>query len=136
MRNGTLPVMAGNPPADAAQPSGMNGMIVTVPMNDAQEPRAPRIPNRLCQNPRNEGWVYEEKVDGYRILAHKDGERVRLISRHAKDLTARFPELVEALRTLRPDSIILDREVAVYDERLVSRFEWLRAQPKDEVATR
>ena len=47
--------------------------------------------------------LYEEKVDGYRILAHKDGERVRLISRHAKDLTARFPELVEALRTLRPD---------------------------------
>jgi bifunctional non-homologous end joining protein LigD len=83
----------------------------------------------------HEGWVYEEKVDGYRILAHKDGERVRLISRHAKDLTARFPELVEALRTLRPDSIILDGEVAVYDEQLVSRFEWLRAQPKDEVAT-
>jgi len=52
MRNGTLPVMAGNPPADAAQPPGMNGMILTVPMNDAQEPRAPRIPNRLCQNPR------------------------------------------------------------------------------------
>src|SRR6267378_4035359 len=53
MRNGTLPVMAGNPPADSAQPSGMNGMIVAVPMNAAQEPRAPRIPSRLCQNPRH-----------------------------------------------------------------------------------
>ena len=53
MRNGTLPVMAGKPPADAAQPSGMNGMMVTVPMNAAQDPSAPRIPNRLCQNPRN-----------------------------------------------------------------------------------
>src|SRR5207245_10548131 len=53
MRNGTLPAMAGNPPADAAQPSGMNGMIVTLPMNDAQEPRAPRIPSPLCQNHRN-----------------------------------------------------------------------------------
>ena len=28
------------------------------------------------------GWVYEEKVDGWRILAHKDGDRVRLISRN------------------------------------------------------
>src|SRR5262245_54238160 len=53
MRNGTLPAMAGNPPAEAAQPSGMNGMIVMVPMNAAHEPRAPRIPSRLYQNPRN-----------------------------------------------------------------------------------
>src|SRR3989442_15245900 len=53
MRNGTLPAMAGNPPADAAHPSGMNGMIVTVPRNAPQEPRAPRIPSRLYQNPRN-----------------------------------------------------------------------------------
>src|SRR5262249_48403545 len=53
MRNGTLPAMAGNPLAEAAQPSGMNGMIVMVPMNAAQEPRAPRIPSRSCQNPRN-----------------------------------------------------------------------------------
>src|SRR5437879_4477493 len=53
MRNGTLPAIAGNPPADAAHPSGMNGMIVTVPRNAPQEPRAPRIPSRLYQNPRN-----------------------------------------------------------------------------------
>src|SRR5207237_8157662 len=51
--NGTLAAMAGNPPADAAHPSGMNGMIVTVPRNAPQEPRAPRIPSRLYQNPRN-----------------------------------------------------------------------------------
>ena len=47
-----LPVMAGNPPADSAQPSGMKGMIVTVVMNVAMEPRAPKIPAFLFQNPR------------------------------------------------------------------------------------
>ena len=31
----------------------MNGMMVTVPTNAAHDPSAPRIPNRLCQNPRN-----------------------------------------------------------------------------------
>src|SRR5215510_4775183 len=51
MRNGTLPVMAGNPPADAAQPSGIKGIMVTVPMKAAQEPRAPRMPYFLFQNP-------------------------------------------------------------------------------------
>jgi hypothetical protein len=36
IRNGTLPSIAGNPPADAAQPSGINGIIVTVPTNVAK----------------------------------------------------------------------------------------------------
>ena len=48
-----LPVIAGNPPADAAQPFGINGIIVTVPINDKHEPAAPRIPNFLFQNPKN-----------------------------------------------------------------------------------
>ena len=83
----------------------------------------------------HEGWLYEEKVDGYRVLAYKDGERVRLISRHAKDLTARFPELVQAIVSLRPEILVLDGEVAVYDEQLVSRFEWMRRPPPDAVST-
>jgi hypothetical protein len=49
IRNGTLPVMAGNPPAAASQPSGMNGMIVTVVKNVTLEPSAPRITNFLFQ---------------------------------------------------------------------------------------
>ena len=48
-----MPVIAGNPPADAAQPSGMNGMMLTVAINEKQEPMAPRIPNFLFQNPKN-----------------------------------------------------------------------------------
>jgi hypothetical protein len=44
MRKGTLPAIAGNPPADAAQPFGINGIIVTVIMNVTHEPSAPRIP--------------------------------------------------------------------------------------------
>jgi hypothetical protein len=53
IRKGTLPVIAGNPPAEAAQPPGINGIIVMVAINEKHEPRAPRIPNFLFQNPRN-----------------------------------------------------------------------------------
>ena len=95
----------------------------------------PMHPTLVAQPFHHEGWVYEEKVDGYRVLVHKDGDRVRLISHHAKDLIARFPELAEAIRALRPDALILDGEVAAYDEQLVSRFEWLRRPPRDQVAT-
>jgi hypothetical protein len=53
MRKGTLPAIAGNPPADAGQPFGINGIIVAVIMNVSHEPSAPRIPNFLFQNPKN-----------------------------------------------------------------------------------
>jgi bifunctional non-homologous end joining protein LigD len=39
-----------------------------------------------------EGWVFEEKVDGWRMLAYKDGERVRLVSRNGRDHTRRFAD--------------------------------------------
>ncbi len=39
------------------------------------------------------GWVYEEKYDGERMLAYKEGANVRLLSRNAKDHTAAFAEI-------------------------------------------
>jgi hypothetical protein len=53
MRKATFPTIAGNPPADEAQPSGINGIIVIVIINVTHEPAAPRIPNCLFQNPKN-----------------------------------------------------------------------------------
>jgi len=50
IRNGTSPAIAGKPAA-GSQPFGMNGMIVRVVRNVTVEPRAPRIPNLLSQNP-------------------------------------------------------------------------------------
>jgi len=44
------------------------------------------------------GWIYEEKYDGWRMLALKDGPRVRLISRQGVDDTERFRELAAASR--------------------------------------
>ena len=61
----------------------------------------------------HEGWVYEEKVDGYRMLAYKDSGGVRLISRQGKDVTARFSELVAVLVGLQAETVILDGEVAI-----------------------
>jgi hypothetical protein len=43
MRKATFPTIAGNPPADGAQPSGIKGMMVIVVINVATDPRAPSI---------------------------------------------------------------------------------------------
>jgi bifunctional non-homologous end joining protein LigD len=60
---------------------------------------------------------------------------VRLVSRNGKDLTRRFPELAAAVAALKPPTLLLDGEIAVFDSQLISHFEWIRAQPKDEPAT-
>ncbi len=72
------------------------------------------------------GWVYEEKYDGYRILAYKEGSRVRLYSRNAIDRTERFSEVAAAVSTLRPSTLLLDGEVSVFDRQGVSRFQLLQ----------
>jgi bifunctional non-homologous end joining protein LigD len=82
-----------------------------------------------------DGWVYEEKVDGWRIVAIKTASSVRLVSRNGRDHTRRFPELVKTLGNLKSKSFTLDGEVAVFDQALVSRFEWLRGRPPYEPAT-
>ena len=97
--------------------------------------KQPMAATQVAQPFHRPGWVYKEKVDGYRMVAHKAGHAVRLISRQGKEFTQRFPELAQAVAALSAESVILDTEVAVFDRQLVSRFEWLRARPKDDVAT-
>ena len=46
------------------------------------------------------GWVYEEKYDGYRILAYKEGREVTLYSRNAKDRTETFSEIARSIAYL------------------------------------
>src|SRR5215471_7096124 len=81
------------------------------------------------------GWIYEEKVDGWRLLAYKDRERVRLVSRNGRDLTQRFAGIAAAIAKLSARALVLDGEVAIFDERLRSRFEWLRELDPTAVAT-
>jgi hypothetical protein len=78
------------------------------------------------------GWVYEEKYDGIRVLAYKEGKHVSLLSRNDIDRTGNFPEMVAAIAKLRPTSLLLDGEVVVFDRKNVSRFQLLQ-QSKGEV---
>jgi bifunctional non-homologous end joining protein LigD len=103
---------------------------------------APNLPTVNLMQPtlvskpfQREGWIWEEKYDGWRMVAYKDHDAIRLVSRPGRDHTARFPGLVAALRGLPPATLVLDGEVAIFDERLVSRFEWLRHGKSPDVAT-
>jgi DNA ligase-1 len=52
----------------------------------------------------------EWKLDGARIQVHRAGDEVRAFTRNLADITARVPEIVEAVRGLDVDSIVLDGE--------------------------
>jgi len=81
----------------------------------------------LVKDPlRQRGWVYEEKYDGFRILAYKEGRRVTLLSRNAKDRTAHFQAIAEAVSALPYDTLLLDGEVVAFDRASVSRFQLLQ----------
>jgi bifunctional non-homologous end joining protein LigD len=73
-----------------------------------------------------DGWVYEEKYDGYRILAVKDAGQVTLWSRNGKDLTRSFSGVARAIASMPAKTIILDGEIAVIDQDLVSHLGYLR----------
>src|SRR5262249_51839575 len=70
----------------------------------------------------------EIKHDGFRIIARKDGERVRLFSRPGNDFTHRFPLIVETLARLRARSCIIDGEAVACDDNGVASFELVRHQ--------
>ena len=72
------------------------------------------------------GWVYEEKYDGDRMIAYKQGTRVRLLSRNDKDNTHRFPAIAAAIAALAPSALLLDGEIVIFDRRRVSRFQLLQ----------
>lgn len=60
-------------------------------------------------------WLYEPKVDGYRVVAFVRGDTVRLQSRRGIDLTPAFPEIVSELLSQAIDTakgtMILDAEI-------------------------
>jgi len=95
----------------------------------------PMAPTQVREPFHRDGWVYEEKVDEWRMLAYKDGERVRLVSRNGRDHTRRFPGIAAAAAKLTARALVLDGEVAIYDEKPRSRFDWLRGPDSDAVAT-
>ncbi|HEY5808369.1 MAG TPA: non-homologous end-joining DNA ligase [Povalibacter sp.] len=60
-------------------------------------------------------WMYEPKLDGYRVIAYIENDSVFLQSRRGIDLTPLFPELVTELKDQHIDSMILDGEIVALD---------------------
>ena len=71
-------------------------------------------------------WLFELKYDGYRLLAAKEGGRVRLFYRRGTDVTHLFPDLARAVAALPYPSFLLDGEVVVLDDGARPSFQRLQ----------
>jgi bifunctional non-homologous end joining protein LigD len=62
-----------------------------------------------------DGWLFELKLDGYRLLASKAHGEALLLTRNGNDYTAVFPEVARAVKALPFSECIIDGEVVVLD---------------------
>ncbi len=65
-------------------------------------------------------WQYEPKWDGFRCLAFRDGATVDLQSKSEQKLARYFPELVEALLKVVPRQFVLDGEIVIERDKVLS----------------
>jgi|SRR5215470_9609153 len=92
---------------------------------------APCLPTKTDKLPSGSDWLHEIKHDGFRVIARRDGERVRLYSRPGNDLTYRFPLIVETVARLRPRSCIIDGEAVACDDDGMTNFDRVRYRRND-----
>ena len=72
------------------------------------------------QIPSGPEWQYEPKWDGFRCLVFREGDRIELQSKAGQPLTRYFPELVEDIRRVKAEKLVLDGEIVVPVERTFS----------------
>jgi ATP-dependent DNA ligase len=87
---------------------------------------------RADELPGGTGWQYEPKWDGFRCLAFRDGDTVRIQSKAGKPLGRYFPDVVESLTELAARRFVLDGEIVIpVDGRLSFDELLLRVHPAE-----
>jgi ATP-dependent DNA ligase len=93
-------------------------------------PYAPMEAESVPELPTGSEWQYEPKWDGFRCLAFRDGDTVRIQSKAGKPLARYFPDVVETVAALSPRRFVLDGEIVIpVDGRLSFDELLLRVHP-------
>ena len=75
------------------------------------------------------------KLDGIRVQVHRLGDEVRIFSRSLDDITERLPEVVDAVRALPAQELVLDGEVlALRPDGRPESFQLIAAQAATQTA--
>ena len=102
-----------DPPADPTRRAAPTDLV---PMSATLAKQAPPGTN----------WAYELKWDGIRALGYGDGGRIRFVSRNGNEVTHRYPELRKLGEAIGARDLILDGEIAAFDDAGRPSFEKLQ----------
>jgi bifunctional non-homologous end joining protein LigD len=88
---------------------------------------SPQLAILVDRPPKGTNWSFEEKYDGYRILAELKKSRARLFSRHGNDWTKRFQIIADSLKEIANNQdLVLDGEVVALGAKGLSDFQLLQ----------
>jgi ATP-dependent DNA ligase len=83
---------------------------IDLPLHPPYPPAEARAVKEL---PRDPGWLYEPKWDGFRCMAFRRGDEIILQSKAGQPLTRYFPEIAAALLALPARKFVLDGEIVI-----------------------
>ncbi|MCL4397330.1 ATP-dependent DNA ligase [Candidatus Parvarchaeota archaeon] len=87
---------------------------------NAMKPIRPALAERLGSSKeileRMGKCAIDQKLDGFRAQVHKKDKEVRVFSRNLEDITHFMPEIVEEVRKIDCQDLIIDGEALTYDE--------------------
>lgn len=125
-------IAAGNDvPWESSPPKSQPATPKAKPAKTGSKPNAPPryVEAMQCKPvaelPKEGGWAFELKFDGFRCLAVKHGSKVTLFSRNHKSLGERFPDLLPAFAA-QPGDFALDGEIVALDEKGKPSFQLLQ----------
>lgn len=95
---------------------------MTLPIGHDYAPMEAKLEPRLPVGP---DWVYEPKWDGFRCLVFRDGDDVDLRSKAGKPLARYFPDVVASVRAATATRFVLDGEIVIPVDGLLSFDELL-----------
>src|SRR5213076_2625801 len=78
--------------------------------------------------PSGPDWLHEIKFDGYRVIARKDGDQIRLWARTTSDYSKAFTRIRDAVAALPVESAVLDGEAILLRPDNTLDFEGLRSR--------
>src|SRR6478735_12330716 len=73
----------------------------------------------------DKNWIFEDKYDGFRMVAVTKGGKVTLYSRNGKIISHNYIEVAKALEGVKGDAVI-DGELVALDKSGVSHFQLLQ----------
>src|SRR5262245_1248595 len=99
-----------------------------------KSPYAPCIPTRGTKVQEHSDSTHAVQQDGFRLIATRDGARLRLSTRNGYDWTSRYPLIGDAARRIRTKQFVLDGEAVLLGVEGISDFDGLYSgQHNDEI---